>query len=66
MVTLFPSIIPDSDDPFVDDSYSKAELERMDYATELKPLASKHPTEEVNGGASRDEIIEALTGEERV
>lgn len=65
MSKLFPSILPDGED-FVDDSYSRAELERMDYSTGLKPLAAEHPTDEVDGGASAEEIIEALTGEERV
>lgn len=65
MSKLFPSILPDGED-FVDDSYSRQELSRMDYSTELKPLAAEHPTDEVDGGASAEEIIEALTGEERV
>lgn len=64
--TLYPSILPDSDEPFVDNKYQRAELERMDYSTELKPLAAEHPTDEVDGGASAEEIIEALTGEERI
>ena len=63
--SLFPSITPDNE-PFVDDSYSKQELERMDYSTELKPLAAEHPTDEVNGSAGREAIVEALTGEERI
>ena len=65
MPTLFPSILPNGED-FVDDSYSEQELRRMDYATELKPLASQHPTDEVDGSASADEIVEALTGEKRI
>ena len=63
--SIFPSILP-SNEPFVDDSYSEEELRRMDYATELKPLASKHPTDEVDGSASAEEIIEALEGEKRI
>ena len=64
MPTLFPSILPGVE--FVDDSYSAQELERMDYATELKPLAAEHPNDDVDGSASREEIIAALEGEERV
>ena len=66
MPTLFPSILPNSDEPFVDNKYSRQELERMDYATELKPLAAEHESEAVNGSASREEIINALEGEKRV
>lgn len=65
MAPLFPSILPDGED-FVDDSYSRAELERLDYSTELKPLAADHPTDDVDGSASAAEIIEALEGKERV
>ena len=64
--SLFPTILPDAEEPFVDDSYSAQELERMDYATELKPLAAEHPNDDVDGSASREEIIAALEGEERV
>jgi hypothetical protein len=63
--TLFPSLIPDSEDPFVDDSYSKEELERKD-RPELQRLASKHPNEDVHGKMKTEEIIEGLTGEERI
>ena len=30
MVDVFPSILPGRDEPFVDDEYSAAELDRMD------------------------------------
>jgi hypothetical protein len=63
--TLFPSITPDNE-PFIDDSYQRAELERMDYATELKPLAAEHPSDDVDGSMSAAEIVEALTGEQRI
>lgn len=62
--TVFPSILP-SDEEFVDDSYSAAELDRMD-GNELQSLAARHPSDEVNGHSTADEIREALEGKERV
>jgi len=63
--TLFPSILPTADEPFVDDSYSKEELERKDWQ-ELRQIAAKHPIEEINGQSEQAVIVETLTGEERV
>jgi len=63
MTKLFPSIIPGED--FVDDSYSRDELERKAW-DELRSIAANHPTEEVNGRSDKEEILEALTGAERV
>jgi len=57
------SFIPD--DGFVDDSYTKAELDRLD-GNELQSLAAKHPTDEVNGRSTAEEIREVLVGLERV
>jgi len=65
MTTLFPSIIPDSDDEFVDDSYTESELADMD-GRELQSLAAAHPTDEVNGRSTAAEIRDALEGKERV
>ena len=65
MVDVFPSILPGRDEPFVDDSYSTAELDRMD-GNELQSLAAKHPTDEVNGRSKADDIREALEGKKRV
>lgn len=62
--SVFPSIIPDSDEKFVDDSYSKQELERMD-GRELQSLAAEHSTDEVNGRSKADDIREALKGKEK-
>ena len=62
--SIFPSITPDNE-PFVDDSYSKAELDRMD-GNELQSLAAKHPTDDVNGRSKADDIRDALEGEKRV
>ena len=59
------SLIPDSDDEFVDDSYSAEELDRMD-GRELQSLAAAHPTDEVNGKSKAKVIREALEGKERV
>lgn len=64
MVTLFPSILP-SGEEFVDNQYSKKELNRMN-GNELQSLAAKHPSDEVNGHSTADEIRDALEGEERV
>lgn len=62
--SLYPSILPAGDD-FVDDSYSRKELERMDWP-ELRSVAAEHPIEDVNGQSESEEIIETLTGEQRV
>jgi hypothetical protein len=59
------SLIPDSDDEFVDDAYSRAELERKDW-DELRAIASAVETDAVNGKSSREEIEDALTGHKRV
>lgn len=64
MPTLFPSILPNKE-PFVDDKYQRRELERMD-RTELQQLAAKHPSDDVNGKQSNEDIIDGLEGEERV
>jgi len=63
--TWSTALIPDSDDPFVDDTYSAAELERMD-GRELQSLAAEHPTDDVNGRSSAEDIRDALEGAERV
>jgi len=64
MADIFPSILPTGEE-FVDDSYSAAELERMD-GRELQSLAAKHPTDEVNGRSKADDIRETLEGKKRV
>lgn len=64
MPTLFPSILP-SGEPFVDDKYQRRELERME-RNELQQLAAKHPSSDVNGKMSNEDIIEFLEGEERL
>jgi len=62
--SVFPSILPDGEE-FVDDTYSKQELDRMD-GNELQSLAAKHSTDEVNGRSTAEDIREALVGERRV
>lgn len=65
MVTLFPSIIPDSDDDFVDDTYGERELERMGY-DELRSIAAEHPDDGVHGRMGKDDLRETLVGKPRV
>jgi len=62
--TVFPSILP-SGDEFVDDSYSRTELDRMD-GQELQSLAAKHPSEDVHGRMKAEDIKDGLEGEKRV
>jgi len=64
MSKVFPSIIPDGDE-FVDDSYSRQELERKEYP-ELKSLAADHPTDEVHGKMSKEDIVDGLVGKTRL
>jgi len=64
MTTVFPSIIPSGDD-FVDDSYTEAELERMDYQ-ELQSIAAEVDREDVHGRMPAEEIRDALEGIQRV
>jgi len=57
MTKVFPSIIPGKD--FVDDSYSEAELSRMDWDT-LRTIAANHPDEDENGNGSLMRILPLL------
>jgi hypothetical protein len=61
---IFPSILPDGEN-FVDDTYSRAELDRKDYP-ELQKIAAAHDTDAVDGNTPADEIREELTGKLRV
>jgi len=61
--TVFPSILPDGDEEFVDDSYSRAELEQKEY-TELQQIAAEY--DDVAGNAPHDDLLDALEGKERV
>lgn len=61
--TIFPSILPGVD--FKDDSYSKEELERMDWQ-EIRSIAAEHPSEEIDGQSDREDMENYLEGEKRV
>ena len=65
MTKVFPSILPGKDDPFVDDSYSKAELERMEWQ-EIRAIATEYDTDEINGRSDRQEMESWLEGRERL
>ena len=64
MTQIFPSILPDGE-PFVDDSYSQEELERMEW-DEIRSIAADHESDHVHGQMSKDELVEALEGKTRV
>jgi len=60
------SLIPDDDgEEFVDDSYGRGELNRMDYDA-LRSIAAEHPSDEVHGRMGKDELKESLEGKKRV
>jgi len=63
--SLFPSIIPDADDEFVDNRYTAGELDGMDY-DDLQSIAVEHPSDDVNGRMGKQELRERLEGLERV
>jgi len=62
---LFPSILPDADDEFVDNRYTEGELEGMEYP-ELKSIAAEHPSDDVHGRMGKQELRNNLEGLERV
>jgi len=64
MTSLFPSITPNGDD-FVDDSYSRQELERMDYS-DLQSIAAKVDSDDVHGRMGRENLVDGLEGENRI
>ena len=63
MSDIFPSITPDND--FVDDSYSRQELARMDYS-DLQSIAAEVDSDDVHGRMSQEDLINGLEGVERV
>jgi hypothetical protein len=63
--TIFPSITPDGNEEFVDDSYTEQELERMEYQ-ELQSIAAEVESEDVHGRMGADAIRDALEGTQRV
>jgi len=64
MTSLFPSILPNGED-FVDDSYQRQELARKEYQ-ELQSIAAEHPSEDVHGRMGHDDLVDGLTGLERL
>ena len=62
MTELFPSITPSE---WKDDKYSREELDRMSW-NEIRGIAAKHESDEINGQSSREEMIDFLEGEQRV
>jgi len=65
MVQVFPSILPESDEPYVDDKYTRAELERMDWQT-IRGIAAEVESDEITGQSDREEMEAFLEGHERV
>jgi len=64
MTQIFPSILPNGE-PFVDDSYSKGELERMEW-DEIRSIAAQVESDEINGQSDREHMEDYLEGHPRV
>ena len=64
MTQIFPSILPDGE-PFVDDSYSQDELERMEW-DEIRAIAAEIESDEINGKSDREKMETHLEGHTRV
>jgi len=64
MTQIFPSILPDGE-PFVDDSYSREELERMEW-DEIRSIAAETDTDEINGQSDREQMEDYLEGKKRL
>jgi len=65
MTEIPPPLIPDNGEPFVDDSYSSAELERMEWQ-EIRAIAAQVESDEINGQSDREDMEAFLEGHERV
>ncbi len=63
-MTIVPPLIPDGE-PFVDDSYSKQELERMEWS-EIRAIAAQVESDEINGQSDREDMEDFLEGHKRV
>jgi len=61
MTKVFPGLI----EQWQDDEYRRRELEEKEHS-ELKSIAAEHPSEEVNGRMSTDELVDGLEGLERL
>jgi len=64
-MAVFPSILPGRDEPFADDSYSKQELERMEWS-EIRSIAAEVDSDEINGQSDREDMEDFLEGHKRV
>lgn len=62
---LFLSILPEADRAFVDDSYSRSELEAKEY-DELRTLATQVESDDINGRSPKEDIIDYLEGHTRL
>jgi len=65
MTGVFPSILPGRDEQFVDNAYSRQELERLEYS-ELQSIAAQVESDDVHGRMGKDKLIDGLEGVERV
>lgn len=63
--SLFPSILPGSDEPYVDDKYTREELQRMDWQ-EIRSIAAEVESDEIDGQSDREKMEDFLVGHERV
>lgn len=63
--SLFPSILPDVEERFVDDSYTAAELKRMDWQ-EIRAIAAEVDSDAIDGQSDREQMEQFLEGHERV
>ncbi len=64
MTGVFPSILPSEGD-FVDDSYSRQELEQKEYP-ELQTIAAEVDSDDVHGKMSKDDIVDGLVDKPRL
>lgn len=62
--SVFPSILPNGEE-FKDDEYGERELQRKEYS-ELQSIAAEHPSEDVHGRMSQEDLVDGLTGKKRV
>jgi len=62
--TLFPSIVPEGED-FVDNQYTAAELDRMEWQ-EIRAIAAQVDSDEITGQSDREDMEDYLEGHKRV
>ena len=61
MTEIFPGLI----DQWQDSTYRRRELEEKEHS-ELKSIAAEHPSDDVNGRMSTDELVDGLEGLKRL